>query len=126
MVIVTESPIDPASAYKLVSTATSGSAVFHYAIVKGNTDSDRPTSFINYQQDGDMTAEMEIIAQELLGKWLLEDLLIVRRTGCLTVGEIISLVAATSPNSSNAFEACQEGISRLKKMVTVKKEEVFE
>ncbi len=126
MVIVTKKPINPASAYELICTATSGSAVFHYAIVKKNADIDRRTSCINYKQNGDMTAEMEMITQELICKWQLEDLLIIRRTGCLSVGEIISLVAATSPNSSNAFEACQEGISRLKKMVTVKKEEIFD
>jgi molybdopterin synthase catalytic subunit len=125
MYIVTETPINPASAYDLINTKFSGSAVFHYAIVKENTDSDRPTSCINYQQDGDMTTELKLITQELIDKWLLEDLLIVRRTGCLSVGEIISLVAASSPNSSNAFEACQEGINRLKKMATVKKVEVF-
>jgi molybdopterin synthase catalytic subunit len=125
MVIVTENPINPATAYDLISPENAGSAVFHYAIVKGNTGSERTTSSINYQKNGDMTAEMETIATELRDKWSLDDVLLVRRIGSLAVGEIISLVAASSPNSADAFEACQLGISRLKRMVTVKKEEVF-
>lgn len=125
MVIVTDNPINPATAYDLISTGNSGSAVFHYAIVKGNTGGERNTTCINYLQHGDMAAEMQEIAGDLLGKWLLEDVLLIRRTGCLGVGEIISLVAVCSPNSEDAFKACQQGISLLKKMTTVKKEEIF-
>ncbi|CAG0981879.1 partial molybdopterin synthase catalytic subunit, partial [Anaerolineae bacterium] len=42
---------------------------------------------------------------------------------CLHVGDIISLVAASSPNSEDAFAACRHGIARLKKMTTVCKRE---
>jgi molybdopterin synthase catalytic subunit len=125
MVIITENPIDPATAFNLIGTEHAGSAVFHYALVKENTGSEKPTSCINYQQSGDMITEMEDIARNLHDKWSLDDVLLVRRTGCLTVGEIISLVAASSPNSADAFEACQHGIRRLKKMATVEKDEIY-
>jgi len=49
----------------------------------------------------------------------------IRRTGCLGIGEIISLVAASSPNSEDAFEACKLGISRMKKMTTIHKTEKY-
>jgi molybdopterin synthase catalytic subunit len=126
MVFITETPIIPASAYELISTVKSGSAVFHYAIVKADTGCDRTTTGINFRQNGDMSAEMEAIAAGLMKNFSLEDILLVRRTGNLAVGEIISLVAASSPNSSDAFEACKTGISQLKQMITVKKEEIFQ
>jgi molybdopterin synthase catalytic subunit len=68
---------------------------------------------------------LEGIAGELETHWKLEDVLLIRRTGCLAVGEIISLVAASSPNSEDAFEACKQGISSLKKMSTITKTEKF-
>lgn len=125
MVIVTENPINPATAYDLIRTENAGSAVFHYAIVKQHTGSERPTTCIHYQQNGDVTAELEAIAAELQNSFSLDDVLLVRRTGTVAVGEIISLVAASSANSADAFAACQLGISRLKRMTTVKKEEIF-
>jgi molybdopterin synthase catalytic subunit len=125
MVMVTEKPINPATAFELISTENAGSVVFHYALVKGNTGREKATACIDYRQNGDMAAELEEIAANLRDKWFLDDVLLVRRTGCLAVGEIISLAAASSPNSADAFEACRHGISRMKSMATVKKEEVF-
>ena len=58
-------------------------------------------------------------------RWNLEDVLLIRRTGSLAVGEIISLVAVSSLNSEDAFEACRFGINRLKKMSTISKAEKF-
>lgn len=67
---------------------------------------------------------MQGIAEHLLDRWELEDVLLVRRLGCLKTGEIISLVATSSPNSADAFAACQHGISHLKKMTTIAKTEI--
>jgi len=125
MVLVTHDPIDPAMVYDLISLAFSGSVVFHYAVVKQKTGSDILTTSIEYKTKGNTTEEMEDIVRELKTRWELEDVLMIRRTGCLAVGEIISLVAASSPNSEDAFEACKFGISRLKKMVTIGKSENY-
>jgi molybdopterin synthase catalytic subunit len=55
----------------------------------------------------------------------LEDVLLIRWTGCLAVGEIISLVAVSSPSSEDAFEACKFGISRMNEMSAITKIEKF-
>ena len=47
-----------------------------------------------------------------------------RRTGRLGIGEIISLVAVSSPSSEDAFAACKAGIGQLKKMRKIIKNEV--
>ena len=125
MVKLVEHPIDPASVYDSICSAFSGSVVFHYAVVKRQAGSGKSTTCIEYQAHGDTLQELEDIAKELENGWKLEDVLLIRRTGCLSVGEIISLVAASSPNSEDAFEACRQGISRLKKMSTIHKTEKF-
>ncbi len=125
MVKIVDKPIDPASVYDSICSAFSGSVVFHYAVVKQKTGSGKSTTSIEYISQGDTLLEMANIAAELEQRWDLEDVLMIRRTGCLSVGEIISLVAASSPNSEDAFEACKFGISRMKKMSTIAKTEKY-
>jgi molybdopterin synthase catalytic subunit len=125
MVKISSIPINPSEAYDLIGKNVSGSVVLHYAVVKESNDSERSTTCIDYQANDETEGELEAIAAELLGKWTLEDVLLVRRTGCLRVGEIISLVAASSPNSEDAFAACKHGIARLKKMATIRKTEKY-
>ena len=125
MVKLVEYPIDPASTYNSICSAFSGSIVMHYAVVKKQAGSGKSTTSIEYGTQGDTLQELDGIAVELESRWKLEDVLLIRRTGCLAVGDIISLVAASSPNSLDAFEACRHGISRLKKMATIRKTEKF-
>lgn len=125
MVTVSAEPINPSDAYGLIEKKSSGSIVLHYAVVKENTGGEKLTSSIDYRSEGDTEGELTMIADELKSKWTLEDVLLVRRTGRLGVGDIISLVAASSPNSTDAFEACRHGISRMKKMTTIKKQEIY-
>jgi molybdopterin synthase catalytic subunit len=124
MVRISSGPIDPNITYGLITKSTAGSVVFHYAVVKPQEGHGGTTSYIDYAVNGDAEAELRIIADELAAKFSVEDTLLIRRTGRLGLGEIISLVAASFPNSEDAFEACKLGISRLKKMKTIVKNEV--
>jgi molybdopterin synthase catalytic subunit len=126
MVLVTTSPLNPADSYPLLSKTSSGSIVLHYAVVKKQTGSGKATCCIDYRFSPEAMEEMSGIAAELMKMWRLEDILMIRREGCLAVGEIISLVGASSPTSEDAFEACKQGISRMKKMKTVTKCERFD
>lgn len=125
MVKLVDTAIDPADVYNSICSAFSGSVVFHYAVVKKQAGSGKSTTFIEYSANGDTLGELEGIAVELERSCKLEDVLLIRRTGTLNVGDIISLVAASSPNSDDAFAACKCGISRLKKMATITKSEKF-
>jgi molybdopterin synthase catalytic subunit len=126
MVKLVETPIDPAVIYNSICSAFSGSVVFHFAIVKKQAGSGKATTTIEYRAGAETIAEMATIATQLEQAWKLEDVLLIRRTGGLGVGDIISLVAASSPNSNDAFEACKSGISHLKKMKTISKCEQFD
>lgn len=125
MLELSHQPIDPTAAYNQIAKKSAGSVVFHYAVVKEQSGGGGVTSCIEYSSSGDTDAELAKIASELKEKWNVEDLLLIRRAGCLGIGDIISLVAASSPNSEDAFEACKFGISRMKKMSTIKKQEVY-
>jgi len=125
MVQISSDPINPTEAYDLIAKNYSGSVVLHYAVVKESSGNEHSTTCIDYQADNKTEEELETMAAELREKWTLEDVLLVRRTGCLMVGEIISLVAASSPNSEDAFAACRQGIASLKKMTTIRKTEMY-
>ncbi|QEM69373.1 molybdenum cofactor biosynthesis protein MoaE [Geobacter sp. FeAm09] len=124
MVRMTTEPIDPAKIYDLITTTNAGSVVVHYAVVKPMAGVGGTTSYIDYAANGDTEAELRDMAAGLTAEFALEDALLIRRTGRLRVGDIISLAAVSSPNSGDAFEACKEAISRLKKMNTIVKTEI--
>jgi len=126
MVRISPEPIDTETAYGLIAKNSAGSVVFHYAVVKPQAGPGGTTCYIDYAVSGDAEAELRTIVDELAAKFTVEDTLLIRRTGRLGLGEIISLVAVSSPNSEDAFEACKQGISRLRKMKTIVKNEVCE
>ena len=125
MVITTQEAISTREAYGLIEKGGAGSVVLHYAVVKQSHDPGRLTTGIDYRENGDVEAELEAIAEELKTRGTLDDVLLIRRLGHVGIGEVISLVAASSPNSEDAFEACRYGISLLKKMRTIDKREHF-
>ncbi len=91
MVKLVETPIIPAAVFNSICSAFSGSVVFHYALVKKQAGSGKATTTIEYKAHGDVIMELACIAMELERRWKLEDVLLIRRTGCLNVGDIISL-----------------------------------
>jgi len=124
MIRVVEEPIRPQETYEMLVKNTAGSVLLHYAVVKETPHNQAATTGVNYERNGDMEAEMQGIAEHLQEQWELEDVVLIRRLGCLKAGEIISLIAASSPNSADVFAACQHGISHLKKMTTFRKIEL--
>lgn len=124
MVRLTDDTIDPGMVYRLINTNGAGSVVFHYAVVKAMTGIGGTTSYIDYIANENTERELQQIADDISRGFVLQDILLVRRTGRLAVGDIISLVAASSPNSEDAFEACKQGVGNMKKMKTVVKREV--
>jgi molybdopterin synthase catalytic subunit len=125
MEMIMDSPIQPATMHHLLAQAFSGSVLFHYAVVKAQQSQEQQTVAIEYRTEGNSLGELREIAEDLKARWELEDVLLVRRVGILKVGDIISLVAVSSPSSAAAFASCQYGISRIRKMETIKKNEMY-
>lgn len=125
MVLITSDPIDPRGSYDLIARRCAGSVLFHYAVVKAQEGDRGETCHIVYGVAGNAEEELRSIAVDMTAAWNIEDLLLIRRIGQLGIGEIISLVAVSSPASEDAFAACKFGIGRLKKMRNIVKNEVF-
>ncbi len=124
MVMITNEPIDPKSAYDLMAKETAGSVLCHFAVVKAQEGDEGVTHGMEFTPVGDVEGELSKIAVEIAALWEIEDILLIRRVGRVDVGGIISLVAVSSSSSEHAFAACKEGIGRLKKMSSVAKREV--
>lgn len=124
MNIVTENPLDTGNLFGLIRKKNSGSVIFHYAVVKSRAG-EQPSSGIRFEQDGDIETEMSEIEADIRNRWGINDILLVRRIGLLQVDDLISLVAVSSAASNDAFDACRYGLSRLKKMVSLKKTELI-
>jgi len=122
---ITSDPIDPSDGYGKISSERAGSVVYHYAVVKKQSGAGGETSCIEYKSCGETDEELAAIAAKIKRVGEIDDLLLIRRVGCLGIGDIISLVAASSPNSEDAFAACRQGIALLKKMTTIRKSEVY-
>lgn len=124
MEIVSNKPINLSEVYALIKKQGSGSVVFHFAVVRRNTEN-KTTDSIEYCANGDVNEELRTICQEIREKWEIEDALIIRRLGQLDVGDIISLVAVSSPHRQEAFDSCRYGVDKLKKTSTITKKETF-
>ena len=125
MDIVTERPLDPGEIFeKLGKHNTSGSAIFHYAVVKSRIG-ERRSSGIHFEQNGDLKTELSEIEADIRDRWRVDDVLLARRIGLLHIGDLISLVAVSAPASNDSFEACRYGLTRLTKMNCIKKTELY-
>ena len=124
MEILSNKPINPSKVYELIKKDTAGSVVFHFAVVRENTENKTAKS-IEFQASGDVEEELRMVSEEIRKRWEVEDVLIVRRLGRLNIGDIISFVAVSSAHREEAFNACHYGVDRLKKMSTIVKKETL-
>jgi len=124
MVIVTKNPVGPGTMFEKIRKSEAGSVLLHCAVVKRQTG-DRVSAGIHFEKAGDIEEELHALAADIKQRWKIEDVLLVRRIGTLDIGDIISLIAVSSPDSNDAFEACRYGLGKFKKMTTLKKTERF-
>jgi molybdopterin synthase catalytic subunit len=125
MVCFSPEPIDPREVYGLIGKEAAGSVLFHFAVAKAIGAKHGITTHIDYQPSGDVEQNLRDIAEDMKEKWKLIDVLLIRRQGKVKVGEIISLVAVSSPSSEAAFDACHHGLACLKQMPTIIKTETY-
>jgi molybdopterin synthase catalytic subunit len=124
MVKVTVEPLDAASVAGLMPFAEgSGSVLAHFAVVKAGAGAGA-CSAIRFEPSAETEAEMREIEAAVRARWKVDDLLLIRRTGLLKVGEVISVVAVAAVEREQAFGACGEAIVAFKKMKSIRKREI--
>ena len=124
MVELTDTPIEPLRIFSRLASAGAGSVVVHFGIVKP-TAQDQRTRGIRFAPDGDLLSELRALEEELRKKWELTDVLLVRRMGELSVGEIILAAAVSAPGREAAFGACRDAVEGCKRLQRLRKQELF-
>jgi molybdopterin synthase catalytic subunit len=116
-------PIDPAAALAEVADAACGGIAMFLGVVRGHSEGARVTA-IDYEAYAGMAIRvLEAVETDLRAKWPLGGVCLWHRTGRHDVGEASVLVAVSAPHRAEAFEACREGIERIKAELPVWKRE---
>jgi len=102
-----------------------GALVLFDGIVRDNTRG-RQTLYLVYEAYEAMALEqMRSLANQVLTKFAVRDVVLVHRLGRLEIGETSVLIAVASAHRGAAFEACRWLIDTLKKTVPIWKKEHF-
>jgi len=86
----------------------------HIGLVRNRTG-DKPVSAIVLERSGSAEQDLEIIENQVRSTWpAVQDVIIAHRFGRLSIGEIICIVAVSTPHRQAAFEACSYALDRIK------------
>lgn len=123
---ITADPIDVTQLMSRVRRSTSGALASFVGVVRDHHEG-RSVHHLVYQAYPPMAErEMARIAAEARGRWPLDGVALVHRTGRLGVGEASVAVVVSAPHRKEAFEACSFIIEELKRTVPIWKKEFGE
>ncbi|MGA9769204.1 MAG: molybdenum cofactor biosynthesis protein MoaE [Blastocatellia bacterium] len=123
---ITREPIDISSLRARLLTGESGAVVIFDGVARNNTKG-RRTLYLEYEGYTEMALKMmSQILTEIREKWSINRAGIIHRLGRIDISESSVVIVVTSAHRRVAFEACQYGIDRLKKIVPIWKKEYFE
>lgn len=125
LVRVTSDPLSVDEALAAVADPGAGGACVFIGTVRDHSKAGDVTG-LRYEAWNELAvARLHEIAVELFEKWPLKKVAILHRTGELAVGETSVVIACSAPHRSDAFEACRQGIERLKEDVPIWKKEAL-
>lgn len=123
---LTRESIDAASIARSLLQGQDGAQVTFQGVTRDNTKG-RPTLYLDYECYEAMAIRvMAQIGKELAASLSIDRIAMVHRLGRVEIGETSVAIIVTAPHRKPAFEACAEGITRLKKLVPIWKKEHFE
>jgi molybdopterin synthase catalytic subunit len=124
--LIVRDPIDTPGTLAGLKRGEDGAALVFEGVVRNQTRG-RRTLYLVYEAYEEMAlAQMETLAQQVLGQFQVRDVAIVHRLGRLEIGETSVLIAVASAHRAAAFDACRWLIDTLKKTVPIWKKEYFE
>jgi len=123
---LTREAIDPRDLTRRLLRGQDGAVVTFEGVTRDNTKG-RPTLYLDYECYEAMAIRvMAQIGLELAASHAIDRIAMVHRLGRVEIGETSVAIVVTAPHRKPAFEACAEGITRLKKLVPIWKKEHFE
>jgi len=101
---ITDQVLDPSEVSRaLAGTANTWSIVIHAAVVVRQTSGQSVTTSVAHTALSGAEEELRQIGSDLRRKWPVQGVAIVRRTGRLAPGEIISIVGIAAEHREDAF-----------------------
>jgi molybdopterin synthase catalytic subunit len=123
---LTREAIDAQGIARRLLRGQDGAVVSFEGVTRDNTKG-RPTLYLDYECYETMAIRvMTQIGLELAASLAIDRIAMVHRLGRVEIGETSVAIIVTAPHRKPAFEACAEGITRLKKLVPIWKKEHFE
>lgn len=123
---ITGDPIDARIAEAAVADDAAGAIVTFTGAVRDHARGKRVVA-LDYEAFPPAAEKMLAqIGAEIAGKWGLERVAIIHRTGLLKPGEISVVISVASAHRDAAFEAARYAIERIKEIVPIWKKEHYE
>lgn len=123
---LTRQAIDARDLARKLVRGQDGAVVTFEGVTRDNTKG-RPTLYLDYECYETMAIRvMARIGLDLAAAFAIDRIAMVHRLGRVEIGEASVAIVVTAPHRKAAFEACAEGITRLKKLVPIWKKEHFE
>jgi molybdopterin synthase catalytic subunit len=110
---------------KVLSTQAGGIDVF-IGTVRNHTKGKKVIRLEFEAYEKMALSEMQKIADEMMKRWPLHNILIHHRVGVLQIGEVPVIIAVSASHRDAAFDACRYAIDTLKQTVPIWKKEIFE
>ncbi|QSE96005.1 molybdenum cofactor biosynthesis protein MoaE [Fulvivirga lutea] len=123
MIRITEDTLDiNAITNEVIDPACGGIDVF-VGTVRNQTKGKEVTHLFFETYESMAISEMNKIASLIKEKWPVQKISIHHRVGRVEIGEVVVVIAVSSPHRKEAFEACQFAIDTLKNTVPIWKKE---
>ena len=125
-VSVGEAPIDPGSLVAEVSRPDSGASVLFLGTVRDHSEEKTGVTHLEYEVYSEVVeAKITEIVEEAIGRWPVLDVVVLHRSGVVSVGEASVAVAVSSAHRADAFEAARFLIDELKERAPIWKKEFW-
>ncbi|MEQ8926641.1 MAG: molybdenum cofactor biosynthesis protein MoaE, partial [Fulvivirga sp.] len=126
MIRITEDTLDINAITNEVIDPTCGGIDVFVGTVRNHTKGKEVTHLFFETYESMAISEMKKIAEGIQKKWPVKKISIHHRVGRVEIGEVVVVIAVSSPHRKEAFEACQYAIDTLKKTVPIWKKEFLE
>ncbi len=122
MIKITRNEVDLLFLLKKLKTTKAGAIISYIGLVRGENKGKKVT-FMKIKAQKGAEEELKDIEKEIRNKFAIEDIIIVRRTGKLKVGETILIIGISAVHRKEAFSACKFAVDKLKKMKKIEESE---
>jgi molybdopterin synthase catalytic subunit len=127
---IASEPLDIAAAIAQGSSPSSGGIAVFVGTVRESAaiadNSAKPVTRLDYEAHPQLAPKrMEEICSEAAGKWELNDVIALHRTGVCELGEPTVVVVCGAAHRGDALEACRYIIEEIKATVPIWKKEVY-